>query len=263
MKKFIKYPLTLAFLSLLLTACDKVIDIKVDDEIGKLVIEGQINDIDLEQKIKLSKNVSFSAENKYPAVTGALVLVRDDKQREYIFKETNPGTYTAKDFTGSPGTNYSMEVYVEEQKYIAHSKMPERVLLDSIAEEKPELGDKDTRHIKVFYQDPKEVSNYYRFIVFINNKQTKDIIVSNDDFNNGNRVSLTIRPDDDIDIVAGDKIRVEMLAIDKNMYTYWFTLMQQSLGAGITPNNPPNNISPTVLGYFSSHSSSSKTIVVK
>jgi hypothetical protein len=57
-----------------------------------------------------------------------------------------------------------------------------------------------------------------------------------------------------------------MQCIDKPVYTYWFTLMQQGdngPGGGVTPADPPSNITPTVLGYFSAHTTQSKTIVVK
>lgn len=117
--------------------------------------------------------------------------------------------------------------------------MPQVVNLDSIAAEKPKFGEKDTRNIKVFYQDPKDQINQYRFVLFVNDKQIKDIYAVNDDFNNGNQVSVTLRPNEDVDINSGDKIRVEMIGIDKNIYQYWYSLMQQSAGAGITPSNPP------------------------
>jgi len=248
----------------LLTSCEKVIDIKVDDEVGRLVIEAQINNITTQQEVKLSKNIPLSSTNTPTTVTGAIVLVRDDANKEYIFNETKAGTYIAQNFTGIPGQNYQLEVRVENQTYKGQSQMPQVVLLDSIALENSKFGEKEKKNIKVFYKDPADQDNYYRFIVFVNNRQTKDIIVTDDKFNNGNDISFTIRPDSDDDdkkIVAGDNIRVEMQCIDKAMYKYWFTLMQQSFGGGVTPSNPPNNITPTVLGYFSAYTTSSRSII--
>lgn len=261
MKKTLFYILLLVLL-ILTQSCEKVIDIQVNDEIGKLVIEGSINNTNPQQEIKLSRNVSFSAGNDYPSVTGARVIVYDNEEKEYVFQETIPGTYVAKDFTGQPGRIYSMDIQVDEHKFAAKSKMPQVVQLDSLIVEKPKLGDKDTRNIKVFYSDPKNEANQYRFILFVNDKQIKDIYAVNDDFNNGNQVSITLRPNDDEEIYPGDQIRIEMLCIDKSIYNYWYSLMQQSSGGGITPSNPPTNISPNVFGYFSAHTISSKSIVV-
>lgn len=259
MKTYISYSLLL-FLLVMTTSCEKVIDIQASDEVEKLVIEGLIN-TNNSQEIKLSRNVALSSSNNYPAVSGATVIVRDEQKNEYVFKETAAGTYRADAFMGISGMNYSMEIRVDETKYLAQSLMPQAVLLDSIAAEKPSFGDKDTRNIKVFYKDPKGQSNYYRFVLYINDKQVKDIYALNDDFNDGNQVSLTLRPADE-DIFPGDKVRVEMICIDKPVYNYFYSLMQQSSGAGVTPSNPATNISPSALGYFSAQSSSSKTMEI-
>jgi len=41
--------------------------------------------------------------------------------------------------------------------------------------------------------------------------------------------------------------------------------LQQSNGpgGGVSPSNPPTNISPATLGYFSAHTSSIKTMIVQ
>lgn len=86
MKTYIPYSLIL-ILSILATSCEKVIDIQVHDDIDKLVIEGIINNTEAQQEIKLSKNIAFSDHNNYPAVSGAIVIVRDDeKMNMYLAK---------------------------------------------------------------------------------------------------------------------------------------------------------------------------------
>ncbi len=248
-------------LTALTSSCEKVIDIRVNDEVGRLVIEGVINNTTTEQEIKLSRNAAFSDNNNYPTVTGATVIVRDQKQKEYLFLETEPGTYKAQQFTGIPGEIYTMDVQIDQTRYQARSQMPQIVTLDSISIEKPKFGDEEKRNIKVYYKDPADQVNQYRFIVFLNNKQLKDVYATNDDFNNGNEISFTLRPDD-VDIFPGDQIRVEMSCIDKTIYNYWYSLMQQSANSGVTPSNPPTNITPSPLGYFSAHTFSSKSIQV-
>ncbi|MFZ4861080.1 DUF4249 domain-containing protein [Sphingobacterium sp. Mn56C] len=261
MKKYNLYSL-IVFVLALTSSCEKVIDIKVNDEVGKLVIEGIINQTDTVQKIILSRNVSFTGSNTYPGVSGATVTVRDSDNKTYVFRETTTGTYIANPFIGEPGKTYSMEVQVDNETYRAQAQLPQLVPLDSISAEKPKIGDKDTRNIKIYFKDPQDQQNQYRFVLYVNNKQTKDIYALDDNFTNGNEVSLTLRPDD-LDIFPGDNVRVEMFCIDRALYTYWYSLMQQSGGGGITPSNPPTNISPSVLGYFSAHSQSSKSITIE
>jgi hypothetical protein len=261
MKKHMYYSITLSILTLF-TACEKIIEVKVNDAVGKLVIEGKINNQDSLQEIRLSRNIPLTATGTSTPVSKALVVVRDDAQHEYLFRERDNGIYTALGFIGSPNSNYTMEVRVDEQVYTAVSKMPEIVLLDSIAVEKTSFGNKERRKVKVFYKDPADQKNSYRFIAFVNNKQTGDMFVANDDFNNGNKVNLSIILDEDVDIKMGDILSIEMQCIDNNLHNYWYTLMRQSNGGNITPSNPPSNIKPNTLGYFSAYTTSSKSLIV-
>jgi hypothetical protein len=81
----------------------------------------------------------------------------------------------------------------------------------------------------------------------------------------GRYVSRNLR-ENDIDIYSGDTVTVEMQCIDKPIFTYWNTLDQQQsqgLQGAVAPANPPTNITPATLGYFSAHTTQSETIVVK
>jgi hypothetical protein len=150
--------------------------------------------------------------------------------------------------------------------------MPAPVALDSLTSKDDEFNtSKHKKVITVYYQDPVGVANQYRFVMYVNGVQVKNVYAFNDQFNDGRNVSIDLREDDsdnstDKGIFAGDKVTVEMQCVDKPIYTYWYTLMQQGNngpGGGVTPSNPPNNISPTTLGYFSAHTTQTKTIVVK
>jgi len=71
---------------------------------------------------------------------------------------------------------------------------------------------------------------------------------------------------DDIKVVVGDAIHVEMQCIDQNVYTFYSALLQLSgggPGGGITPANPPSNISNGALGYFSAHTVRKKSVVIQ
>jgi hypothetical protein len=93
----------------------------------------------------------------------------------------------------------------------------------------------------------------------------KSVFAFDDEFINGKYVDLDLE-ENDIDIYPQDKVRVEMQCIDKPVYKYWYTLAQQQAnnpGGQVAPANPPTNITPAILGYFSAHTTQSITIVVK
>jgi hypothetical protein len=270
MKTFKPYIILLLALPLI-CSCTKVIDLNLGNNTGKLVIEGNITNATGPQTIQLSQNVPVSNTNTYPPVTGATVTVTDQTGKSYPFAESTPGTYTTGTLTGIPGNSYTMTVTSNSKTYKATSPMPTPITLDSLTSKNDEFNSsKHKKNITVHYQDPAGTVNQYRFVMFVNNVQVKTIYAFNDDFNDGRTVSIDLRTDNNSDpdfgIYAGDTVTVEMQCIDKPVYTYWFTLMQQGdngPGGGVTPADPPSNITPTVLGYFSAHTTQSKTIVVK
>lgn len=260
-----KYLILMAVAVLFLSSCEKVVELDLGDESGKLVIEAGISNTPGQQVIRLSKNVPFTNTNNYPPVTGAQVSISDQNGTNYDFTEGPSGTYLINNASGTPGSTYTMRVLLDGKTYTAMSKMPETVTLDSISFKKTNFGDEGTQQISVHYTDPKGIANQYRFVMFVNDIQVKDILVNNDDFTDGNKITQELRQQD-IDIYLGDKVRIEMQCINKPVYTYFSTLRSQSAngpGGGVTPSDPPTNISPVTLGYFSAYTTSTKTITLK
>jgi hypothetical protein len=260
----------LFFLSL--ASCTKVIDLKLGNNTGELVIEGNITNTAGPQIIKLSTNVPFSNTNTYPPVTGATVSVSDQAGNIYLFTEGPSGTYSNTGLSGIPGDTYTMTVTTGGKKYTATSVMPAVVKLDSLTSKNDVIQTSDHKKlVTVYYRDLAGVANQYRFVLYVNNVQANDIFAYNDQFNDGRYVSIdlyenTANSSVDKGIFSGDTVTVEMQCIDEPVYTYWETLMQEQTngpGGGVTPSNPPTNITPATLGYFSAHTTQSKTIVVK
>lgn len=268
--KNMKLYISVAALLTLASSCTKVINIKTGNDSGKLDIEANIVDTTGVQTITLSKNVPFTSTNVYPPVTGATVNVADASGKSYLFTEGPSGTYTNLQLTGIAGTNYKLTVISGGATYNAASTMPARVTLDSVTSQNRPLssGSNPKKQIVVHYQDQPGIANYYRFVLYLNGVQIKSVFTFDDQFNDGLYVNNILRvdgEDDKNDIYAGDKVTVTMECIDQPMYLYWFTLAQQGSGPGgsVTPSDPPTNITPITLGYFSAHTIQSKTIVVK
>jgi hypothetical protein len=249
------------------TSCTKVIGLKLDNATGQLVIEGNITNVNGPQYVKLSQNVPFTNTNTYPPVTGATVTLTN-AGNNYILTEGPQGTYSINPFVGIVGNTYTLKVLVNGQTYTASSTMPAAVKLDSVTAtisdfNHPKNG-QDQDDITVYYRDPLGVSNQYRFVMYVNSVQVNRVFAFDDELTDGRHVSIDLR-EDDIDIYSGDTVKVEMQCIDKPVYTYWYTLMQQqSEGPGsVAPANPPTNITPATLGYFSAHTTQSKTIILR
>jgi len=263
MKRF-KFFITTVFVILTAISCNKVINLDLGDVAGKLVIEANLTNVPGTQTIKLSQNVAFTNTNTYPPVTGASVVVKDTKGNTFNFIEGPAGTYNATFVAGRPGTTYTMTVITNGQTYTASSQMPVFISLDSITSKPNEFNNgTNRREITAHYADRTGIANQYRFVLTVNGVQVKSIFAFNDTFSDGKLVNVDL-VEGGIDIFPGDIATVEMQCIDYNIYNYWFTLFQESTpGGGFAPSNPPTNITPSVLGYFSAHTTQSKTIIVK
>ena len=257
---------TAALLLIMVVSCKKVIQLDLGNDSGKLVIEGNITNDPGAQIVKLSRNVPFTSTNTYPPVTGATVTMDNNNGRVAQLKEGPAGTYVLDTAYATAGRTYTLSVTVDGKTYKASSTTPEAVAMDSIASANNILDTKDNkRMITVYFNDPPNVRNQYRFVMYVNHVQVKTIFAFDDEFIDGKHVTLDLQQND-TDIYPGDTVTVEMQCIDKPIYTYWFTLMQQqgnNPGGAVAPSNPPTNISPTTLGYFSAHTTQTTTIVVQ
>lgn len=263
----LKYITGLLLIIAMAASCKKVIKLDLGNNSGKLVIEANLTDEPGVQSVKLSRNVPFTSTNTYPPVTGAQVTIYDSTASRYFPMVEGPaGTYSVAKGVGTYGHVYKMVVNVDGQTYTARSVMPQVVAMDSISVANNILDTKDNkRMIIVYFDDPPNVHNQYRFVMHVNNVQVNTIFAFDDTFIDGRHVVLDLQQND-IDVYPKDTVTVEMQCIDKPVYTYWFTLAQQQAnnpGGAVAPSNPPTNITPATLGYFSAHTTQSITIVAR
>jgi hypothetical protein len=258
-------------ISTIITSCTKNISITPANASGQLVIEGNLTNVSGPQYVTLSFNVPFNNSNTYPPVTGATVTISDQSGNIYLLPEGPPGTYSFNPLAGTAGTTYTLKAQVNGHVYTANSTMPSVVNLDSISAANntvirhPKNGN-PSKFVTAYYQDPAGIANYYRFIMWVNGVQVNSIFTFDDLLSDGKYISQNLR-ETDIDVYSGDTVKVEMQCIDKPMYTYWYTLMQEQggdiNGTSLAPSNPPTNITPAAFGYFSAHTTQTMTIIVK
>ena len=266
MKKLIIY---ITVLSFGLSSCKKIIDVDTDNAEAQIVIEGKITDQLVDQEIIISKSVGYNESGIYPKVSGATVKVTDDRGSSYTFREKTPGVYVQA-MRGISGNTYKLNVSINGKTYMASSKMPNRVKLDSIGVVSNSFFGNERKTAAAFLLDPANETNFYHFNLYVNNLFSKRIYVNNDRLTNGNKLRIQLyyeaNDDDDDGLKTGDKITIEAESTDSNIFDYWYALSQQSgrgPNQGTTPANPPSNISNGALGYFSAHTFQTQTMSVK
>lgn len=247
-------------------ACKKVIHVNLDNAAPQIVIEGEITDQPETRTIRITRTVNFAASNTFPPVTGATVQITDSTTGQVaILDETDSGTYTTTAIKGVPTHTYQLLVIAEGKQYTASSTMPRPVPLDSVTfAENTDFNNKKDINVVVNFQDPAGLGNYYQFTEYLNGKLVPNIFVFEDRLSDGKYIEEPLFNDSTY-LQRNDTMTLSMYCIDKNIYNYFFTLIQvtgNNSFQSATPANPNTNISNGALGYFSAHTVTKESLLV-
>ena len=264
---FTSYTVLILMISLF-SACEKVIDIKMDSAEKKYVIEAVATDVAGMANVKISQTKNFNENDNFNGVAGATVSITETGGATISCIETSAGIYEAPLFSATPGKTYTLSVLLAGNRYSAVCAMPLKVNLDSVFVTKEFIDTSEENIVNVQFLDPAGRGNNYRFVQYINTVKGKENFVANDDYTDGNPITgkLFYFPGDggSKTIESGDHVTIYMLCIDPQVYKYWYSLQSGATGNGngASPANPVTNIKGGALGYFSVHSFQSKTMLV-
>ena len=251
---------------ILFTSCEQIIELDLNENTSKIVIEGSITDQSGPYFVKITKSTTLSEQGQSPTIDNAEVTISDDQGNNEKLDFIGNGVYQTKNLQGVSGRTYLLSVNAESNFFTAQSRMPEIVVLDSIKIVKSSFaGEIDYDFIPI-YTDPETKGDQYRFILSINGKLMKSHFVLNDNVENGVENSQHLQNIMELALIPGDEVTVQMQKIDTNVGLYYATLVQNTdtgPGGGATPSNPPNNISNGALGIFSAHTVQQKSAAIK
>jgi len=231
-----------SILLILLTSCEDVVDIDLNESEPRLVIEASIiwrTDTDgNNQFIKLSTTAPFF-DTITPPATNARVQVLSDSGEKFLFNEVDPGIYKGEDFNPQVNASYTLTIQYKDETYTATEILQPVVELEEIVQSKNGGFNSDEYELKGYYSDPVEESNFYLFRLIF-----KDISLQiyDDEFTNGNR---TFAYFSDEDLAPGDKVFYEIQGISEQFYNYLFILRSQ---AGDSNGGPFQTQPTTVRG---------------
>ncbi len=268
-KNIINYLLLMVVVTLF-SACEKAIDLKLNDTTPQYVIEGVLTNQAGGCKVLVSQTKNFTDNNNFNGTSGAQVTISNNGTT-YNVIATAQGVYQNSTLVGIPGQSYRLTVSVNGKVFTSTCTMPQQVMLDSIYLVKDNFGNNadgtPRKYVTVRYQEPANAKNNYRFVQYIDNRKEKTVFVEDDEFTNGQQVNSQLRSntndEPERDIRPGNTVAIEMLNIDASVFKYWFSLNESAGGDGnnAAPSNPLSNIKGGALGYFSAHTVQRKTLV--
>ena len=249
---------TLLFLliCLCLIACEKVIEVKLNDSEAMYIIEGEITDAAGPYEVRVSRSKNFTDVNGFTGESGATVILFDvtDGTAEKL-REASPGVYRTLFSKGKRGHQYKLEVTAGGHLFTATSVMPNiNVRLEQLYTQVSDFNDDDIYMVPV-YTDPAGTGNYYLLRQYVNGKFIPGTVARSDEATDGNRMlqALTYQIDDKNGrwrIKVGDRVMVVLQGVDKGVYDYFRTFENTSSINSSNPSNPLTNFSGGALGIF-------------
>ncbi len=260
--KTISFPI-LIFLSIIsiltFNACEKVIDIDLNESNPQLVIEALVLDSMVPATVKISQTASFYEYSDYVKINNAVVNISDSDGHIFPLNSIGNGIYTSDSLFGNSGKEYRLNVVYNGQVITSESTIPQKINIDSLSYKPFELGfgDEEMFMVYLYFNDPVNIENFYRFKIYKNGLLENGLRAYNDQYINGQNAKVNVGRYE-----KGDTVYVEMFSVDYANYLYFKTLSDAS--GSDNPGNPVSNLEgENCLGYFGAYAFSFDTIVIR
>ncbi|MBA4054267.1 MAG: hypothetical protein C0490_06110 [Marivirga sp.] len=261
-------------------SCEKTVLLDLNQNVPRIVIEGQVTNQPGYQYVKITRTSGFYQAGESPDVEDAIVRVTDDMGNEFIFIH-NPGKLADSTgyyrpeipFKGEIGRTYRLSVSADGEIYEAEDNMKPVTVIDSLTSRISTDEQDDPKDFGRFYEvlmyakEPQNTIDYYLFKFYRNDSlkvyDDTDIYYADDEVL-GENIDGVPSP---IYYAPGDIARVEMYSITRNGYVFYNDL--QSLlnsDGGLfsqPPSNSRSNLSNGALGFFQASALQIKELVIK
>lgn len=267
-------------LSVVFMSCEKTVLLDLNQNIPRLVIEGQVTNQPGYQYVKITRTTGFYQEGESPAVEDATVRVTDDLGNEFVFTH-NPGNLADSagiylpetPFTGVIGRAYKLTVTTDGEVYEAEDAMSAVTSIDSLASRISTDEQDDPKDFGRFYEvlmyakEPQNSTDYYLFKFYRNDSlkvyNDTDIYYADDEVL-GENIDGVPSP---IYYAPGDLARVEMYSLTRNGFVFYNDLQSLLNSDGGLFSQPPSNsrtnLSNGAVGFFQASALQIKEIVIK
>jgi len=284
------------FLFISTISCEKEIDVELQENEPKLVVEGVI-ETDQFAYVTLSTSSPYFAEvdkntfrNMF--VTDALVIVSDGIISDTLVFDTVPSyppfRFQGNKIKGQANTTYSLKIEYKNEIYTSSTQILTPIPLDSVKYQY-RGGSDSLGLIRLYANDPGNEINYYKVFSMDNNiDPTKELpiwvhpnhSVTDDRFFNGKLVESSMykgknpmktqeyyndHSEDWWAFKMGDDVTLKLTQIDHESYIFWRTTEQvitTSDNPFAAPTTVQTNIQPNALGSWCGYASSTKRVVI-
>jgi hypothetical protein len=253
------YKIGLTFITLLILACEKELDLNLPVTPSKLVVEGWIEngmraEIILSHSMPYFSSIDSTTFDEFRATTAKITMVCDQEEEILTLRSNQsyfPPYIYRSDRTGETGRTYSIEVILNRDTVTATTTIPEPVPLDSVWFEK-DAGMETKGRLWVRLSDNPNQQNFYRLLYKRKNKDDRFLATNFSTFNdkmiNGKTVEMgflrgissMIALEEEYYFETGDTISVKFCTIDSEQFDFW-NVFQGNVISSANPLATSNN----------------------
>ena len=225
-------------------SCTDVVDIPLDTDNPRLVIDASINwqkgTTGNNQVIKLTTTTDFYT-NVIPVVSGATVFIKNNANGIFNFIETpNTGVYLCGTFVPVLNETYTLTIISKGQTYTATETLQPVAAITSVTQEKQTGLGTDFLKLKAFFNDPAEADNYYLYKYKFTKNLKPEYSVDDDLFFQGNTFFSLVLEED---TTAGETVEITHYGISKSYFNYMTILLSVAGSSGGGPfQSPPATV---------------------
>ncbi|SHI29918.1 protein of unknown function [Hymenobacter daecheongensis DSM 21074] len=265
-----------------LTGCVDALEVKIPEGRPLLAVEGEITDQPGPYLVRLTKTAPYFEEDALPRVRGAVLTLADNEGHQETLREIGPGTYATSTLRGKVGNQYVLTIRSEGEEYRAETEIRRTPEIDSIrAEFRAKTATQNEGYYILYYgEETPGVGDYYRFKVFHNGillNQPNDLIVTNDEFVDGNYINgvelTSEKGANDKPFAKGDRVRVVAESLPRDYFYFLNEMVTQLNNVGLFAAPPANvrtnvrNVQPgsdkAAVGYFAGHTVRADSLVIR
>jgi len=245
MKNYIKS--VIALFTVILTGCTDVIDVDVQTDTLRLVVEASLDwekgTTGNDQEITLRTSTPFF-DTQSTNVTDAEVTVTNNATGEvFRFTDQNDGTYTTSTFQPQLFATYTLEIVYNGERYVAEDTMNPVPNITDIYQDTEDGFDDEAIELHIVFTDFEDEGDNYLFKFERPQDLLPTLETGDDEFINGNEVDWWYEIDDDEDeeikpLLSGDVVNISMHGISRSYFNYMDIVIDQIGGVGIFEATP-------------------------
>ncbi|MBO4719755.1 MAG: DUF4249 domain-containing protein [Prevotella sp.] len=239
------------FAFLLLTSCEKEIELDYHQVDALYVVEASISNNGTE--VRVSQTNAMDDNNSSSDISNATVTLTTDNGQQWNIPYSRNGFYRSSTIKGEAGTTYTIDVALDGQHFTSTSTMQKTPILNKFrfvwmkaASERILFGD-------LRLQDIPNEDNWYFLHIYRNGIGYRWAVMRDDQNPNKELQQLFTffregSSDNDV-LQEGDNLRIQIRAIDQRAYDYLYSMQIMDN----TGTNPIPNFTGGCLGYFSAY----------